>query len=165
MPKIHEMLESKFLKKEDVGTGVLMTVEACIQKNVAQQGADPEMKWCLTFASCDKPLVLNATNIQLCKMIFESDDTDYWIGKKIVLYTDPNVSYAGRVVGGIRVRKPKLAAAAPNGAAHGVTSKDAEIEALKRQLAEAQKDVEKATARAEIPMATGPELTDEDIPF
>ncbi len=118
MPKIHEMLESKFLKKEDVGAGVLMTVTAVTQENVAKQGAEPEMKWCLNFQQSDKPLVLNSTNIQLCQQIFGSDDTDYWIGHQVVLYTDPTVSFQGKVIGGIRCRKPKVKAqAAPVAAA------------------------------------------------
>ncbi len=112
MPKIHEMLESKFLKKEDVGGGVLYTITSVIQKNVAKEGADPEHKWCLTFVESDKPLVLNSTNIQLCQAIFGSDDTDDWLNKAIVLYTDPSVSFQGKVIGGIRVRKPKIKAAA-----------------------------------------------------
>jgi hypothetical protein len=112
MPKISEMRESKFLKKEDVGAGALMTIESCEQHNVAKEGAEAEMKWCLTFAEGDKPLVLNSTNIQLCARICGSDDTDEWIGKKIVLYNDPNVSYAGKIMGGIRVRAPKAAKAA-----------------------------------------------------
>jgi len=107
MPKTSDMRESKFLKQTDVGGGMLMTVSGCEQHNVAMQGAEPEMKWCLTFKESDKPLVLNSTNIQLCERVFGSDDTDQWIGHKIVLYTDPNVSYAGKVVGGIRVRAPK----------------------------------------------------------
>jgi hypothetical protein len=101
------MRESKFLKQTDVGSGALLTVSGCTQHNVAQQGADPEMKWCLSFAETDKPLVLNTTNIQLCEHVFGSDDTDDWTGKKIVLYTDPNVSYGGKLVGGIRVRAPR----------------------------------------------------------
>ena len=112
MPKIHEMLESKFLKKEDVGAGALLTVAGVEQRNVAKQGAEEEHKWCLLFEEEDKPLVLNSTNIQLCKAVFGSDDTDDWTGKKIVLYTDPTVMYAGKVIGGIRVRKPKVAAQA-----------------------------------------------------
>lgn len=107
MPKIHEMLESKFLKKEDVGGGVLYTINAVVQKNVAKEGADPEYKWAMCFVENDKPLVLNSTNIQLCQAIFGSDDTDDWLNKPIVLYTDPNVSFQGKVIGGIRVRKPK----------------------------------------------------------
>jgi len=163
MPKIHEMLDSKFLKKEDVGAGVLLTVENVIQKNVAQQGADPEMKWCLTFVDCDKPFVLNSTNIQLCKNIFGSDDTDHWIGKPIVLYTDPNVSYAGKIVGGIRVRKPKATAAN--------ASANSEVERLKAQLAAALNanqgsaaSMSTAPAAVAAPVAAG-DLADDDIPF
>ena len=107
MPKTSEMRESKFLKKEDVGRGVLATIKSVIRKNVAQEGADEELKWCLTFKDVDKPLVLNVTNIQLCEEVFGSDDTDDWINGQIVLYTDPNVMYAGKRTGGIRVRKPK----------------------------------------------------------
>jgi hypothetical protein len=138
MPKTSEMRESKFLKKEDVGAGVLMTVESCTQHNVAMQGAEPEMKWCLSFLEADKPLVLNSTNIQLCERVFGSDDTDDWVGKKIVLYTDPNVSFAGKVIGGIRVRAPKVKGSA------GVK-----------------------TAPKHVPPPAEPvsELTDDDIPF
>jgi len=111
MPKTSDMRESKFLKQSDVGErGALLTVSNCIQKNVAQEGADPEMKWCLTFEENDKPLVLNSINIQVCEKVFRSDDTDDWKGKKIVVYTDPNVSYGGKVTGGIRVRAPKTQA-------------------------------------------------------
>ena len=113
MPKTSEMRESKFLKQTDVGRGALGTVEKCVQMNVAKEGADPEMKWCLTFADIDKPLVLNSTNIQLCEKIFGSDDTDHWHGKRLVLYTDPNVSFQGKLVGGIRVRAPKPSAPPP----------------------------------------------------
>ncbi len=107
MPKISEMRESKFLKKEDVGRGALATITSCQQHNVALEGAPPEHKWTLSFQEFDKPLVLNATNIQVCAQICESDDTDDWGGHQIVLYTDPNVMYAGQVVGGIRIRPKK----------------------------------------------------------
>lgn len=113
MPKTSQMIESKFLKKEDVETPRLLTVEGCAQHNVAKQGAEPEMKWCLSFEEEDKPLVLNSTNIQLCQRIFGSDDTDDWTGKRLVLFADPNVSYGGKLVGGIRVRAPKKSAPAP----------------------------------------------------
>lgn len=112
MPKTSEMRESKFMKQGDVGQGALLTVTGCEQHNVAKDGAEPEMKWCLTFAEAEKPLVLNSTNIQLCERIFGADDTDQWVGKKIVLYVDPNISFQGKVVGGIRVRAPKVKPAA-----------------------------------------------------
>lgn len=113
MPKTSEMRESKFLKKEDVGKGVLVTITGCVRKNTAMEGAEPEHKWCLTFQELDKPFVVNVTNAAICEKIFESDDTDDWIGKRLVLYTDPNVSFQGKLVGGIRVRAPKPGAVPP----------------------------------------------------
>jgi hypothetical protein len=107
MPKTSEMKNSEFIKKEDVGRGLLGTISGCIKKNVAKEGAEPEYKWCLTFSEIDKPMVLNSTNIQLLEQITGSDDTDHWMGKKIVLYVDPNVSYQGKLIGGVRVRRPK----------------------------------------------------------
>lgn len=132
MPKISEMRESKFLKKEDVGRAALGTIESCVQMNVAMEGAGQELKWCLTFAEMEKPLVLNSTNIQLCAQICGSEDTDHWVGKRIVLYTDPNVSYQGKLIGGIRVRAPKATAVTPP---------------------------------PPPPKATGPDMTEDDIPF
>lgn len=110
MPKTSEMKESKFLKKEDIGRGVLVTITDVVQKNVAMEGAAPDLKWCLVVSELDKPLVLNATNIQLIERVTGSDDTDHWIGQQVVLYTDPNVSYGGKIVGGIRVRGRKSGA-------------------------------------------------------
>ena len=114
MPRINDMIESKFLKKEDVGgeRGMLVTISSVAQANVAMQGADPEMKWTLAFAELDKPMVLNSTNIHMCAKACGSDNTDDWIGKKVVLYEDPNVSFGGKLVGGIRLRAP-IARAAP----------------------------------------------------
>jgi hypothetical protein len=51
-------------------------------------------------------MVLNATNREILKRTF-GDDTDLTIGKQIVVYVDPNISYAGKIIGGIRMRAPK----------------------------------------------------------
>ena len=110
--KTSEMRESKFLKQSDVGKAVLWTIHGVEKVNVAKEGAEPEHKWALTFHENDKPLVLNATNIQLLEKIL-GDDTDAWANKRIVLYVDPNVSYGGKIVGGIRVRAPKPGATPP----------------------------------------------------
>lgn len=106
MPKISEMLPSKYLKKEDVGEGVLVTCGKVVKVNVAVEGADPEYKWALHFDEMDKPMILNSTNLQIIGNI-HGEDTDGWVGKQIVLYTDHNVSFGGKVIGGIRARAPK----------------------------------------------------------
>ena len=108
MPKISEMKSSKFLKKDDVGEGIIVTIQGVSQENVAKEGVDPEMKWCLHFTNLDKPMVLNSTNMQLIAKFLGSEDTDDWENKKIILYDDPSVSFGGKLTGGIRVRECKV---------------------------------------------------------
>ena len=103
---LNDVKSSKFLKKEDVGEGVLVTISGLAQENVAKDGADPEVKVTVHFAELEKPLVLNSTNAQVIAQITghsENIETE-WKGAKVVLYTDPTIQFAGKVVGGIRVR-------------------------------------------------------------
>lgn len=110
MPHINQLKESKFLKKEDCGRGVLVTIQDCQQVNVAKEGAEPELKWCLYFEETEKPMVLNSTNAQIIAKVCNSEHTEQWVGHKVVLYEDPNISFGGKIVGGIRARAPKPAA-------------------------------------------------------
>jgi hypothetical protein len=104
-----DVRSSKFLRKEDIGVGVLATISRLTKENIAIEGADSDYKVTVHFAELDKPLVLNSTNGQIIAGIVgtEEDIEISWVGTKIVLYTDPNVSFQGRLVGGIRVRAPK----------------------------------------------------------
>lgn len=101
MPRIHEMIESKFLKKEDAGDGILVTIKGVEKRDVGTE-AEPEQKWVLLLEE-QKPLVLNSTNLALLEKSFGSDDTDHWTGKQVVLFNDENVSFGGKLTGGVRV--------------------------------------------------------------
>ena len=105
--RIGEMKESKYLKKEDVGTGKLVTIASMEQQNVAMEDQPPDMKWVLHFHEYNKGMVINWTNIQLIAKAVGSEETNDWVGKKIVVFEDPNVSFGGKLVGGIRVRAPR----------------------------------------------------------
>ena len=107
--KITDMLPSTYLKQSDVDEDYIVTVQKLEQKNVAAADSDPELKWTVRFAEFEKPMVLNATNIQLMAAACDSDDTDDWIGKQVIVYTDPNVSYGGKLTGGLRIKKHKVA--------------------------------------------------------
>jgi hypothetical protein len=113
MPHINELKESNFLKKEECGQGILVTIKGVSRENVSKQGAPEELKWCIHFEELEKPMVLNSTNAQLIAQIVKSEETDNWPRTKIVLYNDPSVSYAGKITGGIRVRAPRGKAAQP----------------------------------------------------
>lgn len=99
--------QSKFLTRADVGPGMLVTIKSLSQEDIAKEGAPEELKWCMYFAETEKPLVVNATNAAIIASVTKSEETNDWSGHKIVLYDDPNVSFGGKLVGGIRVRAPR----------------------------------------------------------
>ena len=103
MAKIGDMIESKYLKQSDVEDETLVTIVKVGKANVAKKDEEPEFKWLIRFTEFQKPMVLNSTNIKRIARAC-GDDTDDWTGKKVILYVDPDVEYAGNVVGGLRVR-------------------------------------------------------------
>lgn len=112
MAKISEMLPSSYLKQSDFDEGgTICTVARIEQKNVARDDEAPENKWVVYFAEFDKAMVLNTTNINGLAKACNSDDTDDWPGKEVVVYVDPNVGYGGKTTGGLRIKKYNVPAA------------------------------------------------------
>ena len=104
MPNVNDLKNSQFLTKEDVEPPVEVTIKSYTEQNVEMDGKPERKKWTLFFHELDKPMVLNMTNGMLLKQITGSDDFDHWIGKKVVLYNDETVMFAGEFTGGIRIR-------------------------------------------------------------
>ena len=104
---INELKETNYLKKESCDPPILVTMDHLDQKNVALEGEPEDLKYCLHFKEDVKPMILNSTNAQLIARAVGSEETEDWPGKQIVLYNDPNVSFQGKLVGGIRVRAAK----------------------------------------------------------
>lgn len=106
MPKLNEMIGSKYLKKEDAIPPVLVTLADLRQETINKDGK-AETVWVGYFEELDKGMVLKSTNLQLLAQVCGSEQSEDWIGRKVVLYADPTVSMAGKVVGGLRIRAPK----------------------------------------------------------
>jgi hypothetical protein len=104
MPKISEMVVSKYLKISDVPDPVIVTIRGVKRVNIAKEDETPEYKWIIGFNEFAKPMVLNSTNLHVAAKVLGSDDTDDWIGKEIILFNDPNVSFKGEITGGLRFR-------------------------------------------------------------
>lgn len=104
MPNIKDMVVSKYLKTADIPDPVIVTIQGVKQVNIAKEGEPAENKWIIKFQEFDKPMVLNSTNLHVAAKVLASDETDSWRGKEIILYTDPNVSFKGEIVGGLRFR-------------------------------------------------------------
>ena len=149
MPNINEIKKSNFLKKEDCGQGILVTIKEVVQENVAKEGAPEELRWCVFFGECEKPMVLNSTNAQLIAQITGQQTTEAWTGHRVVLYNDPAISFQGKITGGIRVRAPRGQAAARTAPAPA------------RAAAPAQA----APAPAPAPLAAAAEPEPDDVPF
>lgn len=109
MPRVTDMIESKYMKQADVPDPVIVTVTKIGRINIAKDGDPPEDKWAVRFKEFQKPMLLNSTNIKLLEKACGSDDTDDWVGKEVIVYTDDSVSFGGQVVGGLRIRKQQSA--------------------------------------------------------
>lgn len=154
---ISQLKQSRFLTRSEVGRGALVTIKDVFQDNVAKEGAPEELRWCVGFSELEKPMVLNSTNGQIIAQITKNEDTDGWVGHKVVLYDDPTVSFGGKLVGGIRVRAPRnQPAPAPPAPTHGPMGKP-----LNRSMVVTPDSAPAAPA----PVGSEPPLTDDDIPF
>jgi hypothetical protein len=109
--KVRDMIVNKFLAKSDFDEDQICTIRGLKQENVGKEDS-PELRWTLYFTEHKKAMVLNVTSIRVLEAAF-GDESDNWKGKKVTVYVDPNVSFQGRVVGGLRLRPIKEAKTAP----------------------------------------------------
>ena len=100
--KISEMFGG-FLKAADLEKPIQVVIESVAEEEVGS-GSDKEIRPVVRFRGAKKGLVLNKTNGEILAGLF-GDETDDWIGKRIVLYNDKSILFEGRR-GGIRVRIP-----------------------------------------------------------
>ena len=107
----------KYLRSDDIeGTGkefgLVQLIKDFTEADVSRQD-DPEseMKPIIHFESDAtenffdplKPMVLNATNLNMILGLFHTDDEEKIRGQKIGVYVDDRVQYAGKTVKGLRL--------------------------------------------------------------
>jgi len=99
-PNADDFIGGNYLKKEDIDGAMTVTLTDVWSEAVLNAG---RKKLVVSFREFEKPLILNKTNIKRFARIFGTGDTKVWRGP-VTLYVEPGVEYAGRVVGGLRVR-------------------------------------------------------------
>lgn len=107
--KTSDMIQSKYLKKEDFETPQILTIKDVSLEEVGKEG---DTRWVMHFREQSKGVVLNVTKIRKLEANY-GNDSDMWMGKKVKLYHDPDVMFAGKVTGGIGMVLPKAVAATP----------------------------------------------------
>ena len=106
--KVSDMIVSKYLAKADFDEDQVCTIKGVRQENLGKDNQE-ELRWIVYFREYAKGMVLNVTSIRVLEQAY-GGDTDMWTGNKVMVYVDPNVSFGGKIVGGLRLRTPKVKA-------------------------------------------------------
>jgi len=137
--KRQDVFKSTFLSQTDVARPLVFTI-AKVAMEVIGSGAEREEKAVVHFSGDqEKPMVLNNFNWTVCEDLF-GQESDFWIGKQIEVYVDPNVSFGGKRTGGLRLRSPNKfaivdspAAPAPNSWSLEICVKECERAGITRE--------------------------------
>jgi hypothetical protein len=100
--------DGNFLRKADVDPPQVWTITDVQERVVAAPGKPSTTKLVLFFDGSKKGLVLNIANGDVLFDLTGHDDPEEWIGTQVQLYVDEDVAYAGKRVGGVRLRKPQV---------------------------------------------------------
>jgi len=96
--------ESRYMTQHDVTpAGIDLTIKTF--KAEAMPGDDTEIKTLAVWTDASyKPMVLNVTNRNRLIHHLNTDKMREMCGKTVNVYRDPDVEYAGKIVGGLRIR-------------------------------------------------------------
>jgi len=97
---------AKYLKKEDIPSPVNTSILWTKEEEVTAPGKGTETRLVLYLDGLKKGLVLNMANAEALAEITDTDDYEKWSDIPVQLYVDPDVTYGGKKIGGIRIRKP-----------------------------------------------------------
>lgn len=97
------------LKADVLGPGFRATVRIL---DVREERCGSDMKPVMYFHGHDKGLALNATNIDTLVALFNTDESEFWIGRSVEVYTTMT-TFQGKQTLGIRLRAPSSGAPPP----------------------------------------------------
>lgn len=114
MPRFTDMIESKYLTKDDVNPECIVTIKNVIQEEVQGDNNQSQLVWILYVNEFSKGVRLNTGHKTTLDEILNGATSEQSIGKQIILWNNPSVEYKGKVTGGIRIRSYNPVAAAHN---------------------------------------------------
>jgi len=102
---------TKFIQKSEIENSphgcILVTITNVTEENVAPESQSERIKYVIHFKENYKPWAPGVETLEVISHIAGIGNVDKWPGTKLVLYIDPNVSFQGKITGGIRCRAPK----------------------------------------------------------
>jgi len=113
-----DIMPSNYLGKDDFPQDTLCTIKEVVREEIkGDSGKEDKAVLYLMNPSndaldCTRGVILNVGNWEACEEISGQDDSDNWPGTMVVLYTDSSVMFAGKRVGGLRIRAARMEAPA-----------------------------------------------------
>ena len=95
-----------YLKKEDLSEPLNTALLWVKEEKVTAPGKGTKTRLVAYFERLSKGLVLNTANAEALAELTGTDDYEKWADTPVQLYVDPDVTYGGKKIGGIRIRKP-----------------------------------------------------------
>ena len=101
---LNQAYGSKFLSAADVGTRKIRTkIERVRPEDLRNGDGTKRVRFVLHLGGIDKPMVLNVTNVNaLIEKLGRNPAS--WKGASVGVYVDPNVTYGGKRVAGLRLQ-------------------------------------------------------------
>ncbi len=97
-------LDSEVIRYVDLnGNEYTLQIKKVQKGKVTGSGGKSSSKGMIWFEGKEKPLGAGTTILSTIAALY-GNDTRTWIGRWITIYADPNVSFGGQKVGGVRVR-------------------------------------------------------------
>lgn len=97
-------LDSDVIRYVDIAEQEFTLEITAVKKGkVTGKGGKASGKAMLYFKGAEKPLGAGTAVLSVIAQLYGSD-TRKWIGKRVTLFGDPNVSFGGEKCGGVRVR-------------------------------------------------------------
>lgn len=102
---------SKYIQQSDVENSphksLLVTIKEVTEENMASDSQPERIKYVIHFEENYKPWAPGNETLGVINRISGIGNVDNWPGTQLVLFIDPNVSFQGKITGGIRCRAPK----------------------------------------------------------
>ena len=102
---------TKFIQQSEIENSphrsILVTIANVTEENVAPESQPERIKYVIHFKENYKPWAPGVETLGAISHIAKIGNVDKWSGTKLVLFVDPNVSFQGKITGGIRCRAPK----------------------------------------------------------
>jgi ribosomal protein L34E len=86
------------------GQEITVTIASVTTAEVIGDGGKKSTKPIMKFVEPVKPLITNTVNFKRITKLLGSRYIEDWIGKQVILYGDPTVTFGKEVVGGVRVK-------------------------------------------------------------